>query len=84
MPDDIDPEIAALIGGIEEYTPKQGGSKPPAARAVDGPSFESLFGDMSVTGEVAAKGEFEVDFSKKAYEPIAVFEQEPPDRKSVV
>jgi hypothetical protein len=77
MADEIDPEIAALIGGVEEYSPKSGASLG-ARPAASAPSFDSLFGDLSVTGELEAKGEFEVDFSKKAYEPIAQYEQEPP------
>ncbi|TFG79815.1 MAG: hypothetical protein E4H20_11600, partial [Spirochaetales bacterium] len=78
MSDEIDPEIAALIGGIEEYTPKAT-SKSARHRGNDnGPSFEKLFGDLSVTGELASKGEFEVDLSKKCYEPIVNFEQDPP------
>lgn len=77
MPDDIDPEIAALLGGVEEYSPKKSGKAAP--KGASGPSFEKLFGDMSVSGEVADKGEFSVDFSKKAYEPISVWEQEPPN-----
>jgi len=79
MPDDIDPEIAALLGGIEEYSPKVGSKAAAAKMQPGGPSFESLFGDMSVTGELAAKGEFDVDFSKKSYEPISQYEQEPPN-----
>jgi hypothetical protein len=79
MPDDIDPEIAALLGGIEEYSPKAGSKAAVGKMQPGGPSFESLFGDMSVTGELAAKGEFDVDFSKKAYEPISQYEQEPPN-----
>ncbi len=79
MPDDIDPEIAALLGGIEEYSPKAGSKAAVPKMQPGGPSFESLFGDMSVTGELAAKGEFEVDFSKKSYDPIGQYEQEPPN-----
>ncbi|PKL23441.1 MAG: hypothetical protein CVV47_14465 [Spirochaetae bacterium HGW-Spirochaetae-3] len=76
MSDEIDPEIAALIGGgVEEYSMKPAAHKP----AADGPSFEALFGGMSVSGELEAKGEFEVDLAKKAYEPVARFESDPPN-----
>ncbi|HPE90348.1 MAG TPA: hypothetical protein P5298_10245 [Spirochaetia bacterium] len=76
MSEEIDPEIAALIGGgIEEYSAKPAGRAPTA----DGPSFEALFGDMGVAGDVEAKGEFDVDLSKKAYDPVERFESDPPN-----
>ena len=78
MSDEIDPEIAALIGGgIEEYAPSTSFSKS-QPRSSDGPSYEALFGGMSVSGELDNKGEFEVDLSKKAYDPVERFESEPP------
>ena len=74
MSDEIDPEIAALIGGgIEEYTPAHSPKK-----AANGPSYETLFGGMSVSGELDTKGEFEVDLSKKSYDPVERFEADPP------
>ncbi len=76
MSEEIDPEIAALIGGgIEEYSAKPAGRAPGAG----GPSFEALFGDMGVAGDVEAKGEFDVDLSKKAYDPVERFESDPPN-----
>ncbi len=76
MSEEIDPEIAALIGGgIEEYSAKPAGRSPGAG----GPSFEALFGDMGVAGDVEAKGEFDVDLSKKAYDPVERFESDPPN-----
>jgi len=76
MSEEIDPEIAALIGGgIEEYSAKPAGRVPGAG----GPSFEALFGDMGVAGDVEAKGEFDVDLSKKAYDAVERFESDPPN-----
>lgn len=75
MSDEIDPEIAALLGGdIEEYSPKR-----PQADRPTGPSFESLFGGMSVSGELETKGEFDVDLSKKSFDPVERFESDPPN-----
>jgi len=74
MSDEIDPEIAALIGGtIEEYSPK------PQSRQSNGPSFEALFGGMGVSGEAETKGEFDVDLAKKCFDPVQHFESEPPN-----
>jgi len=74
MSDEIDPEIAALIGGgIEEYTPASTSRK-----SSGGPSYETLFGGMNVSGELDTKGEFEVDLSKKSYDPVVKFEADPP------
>ncbi len=82
MPDEIDPEIAALIGGsVEEYRPSGGppaaGSRPPAG-AAPLPDFGTLFGDMSVDGEHHAKQEFDVDLSRKAFAPVERLEAEKP------
>jgi len=75
MSEEIDPEIAALIGGgVEEYSVKPG-----SMLTAGGPSFEALFGGMSVSGELEAKGEFDVDLSKKAYDPVERFESDPPN-----
>ena len=69
MSDDIDPEIAALIGGsVEEYHsagPPAGGA-PGGAKPVPGiapPDFTSLFGDMGVTAEPREKKEYDVDLT---------------------
>ena len=82
MSDDIDPEIAALLGGVEQYSPRPGAGKAgPAPRqgAPGGPSFESLFGDMGVSGEVESRGEFDIDLSKKQISPVKRFEEETPN-----
>lgn len=86
MADDIDPEIAALIGGgIEEYSPKPPSRKNGASGGLSGqagnaePSFEALFGGMSVDGEVKNYGEFEIDLSKTCFERITVFQADPPN-----
>ncbi len=81
MADDIDPEIAALIGGgsVEEYRPqaKNQRSAPPAG-AQTPPDFRSLFGDMSVTTEVRQKQEFDVDLTRKSFAPVERLEAERP------
>ncbi|HOT59274.1 MAG TPA: hypothetical protein P5519_03060 [Spirochaetia bacterium] len=76
MSDDIDPEIAALIGGaIEEYAPKgKPGSKQPGTTPPK-PTFDTLFGNASVTIDKGTKGEFEVDLSKKSFDPVTKFEE---------
>jgi hypothetical protein len=75
MSDEIDPEIAALIGGsVEEFVPKTHPTK-----AAGAPSYEALFGGLNVSGELDTKGEFEVDITKKAYDPVTRFESEPPN-----
>ena len=75
MSEEVDPEIAALLGdGIEEYRPA-----PASAKAMGGPSFEALFGGMSASGELEVKGEFDVDLSKKSYAPVTSFESDPPN-----
>ncbi len=84
MADEIDPEIAALLGGIEEYTPKAGSKIPPKSAdglqaGLRGPSFETLFGDMNVSGEVHQRGEFNIDLTKKAFDPIADFQESAPN-----
>ena len=77
MPEEIDPEIAALIGGkVEEY--KNGGKPRPPAGSQLPPDFQSLFGDLDVTAAPKDKGEFGVDFSKKAFAPIEKLEEERP------
>jgi hypothetical protein len=87
MADDIDPEIAALIGGsVEEYRPQGTGaaSKPappaPPAGAQVPPDFRSLFGEMGVTAEHREKHEFDVDLTRKGFEPFERVEAETPAR----
>jgi len=85
--DEIDPEIAALIGGsVQEYRPagtqspaqasaqadsKGGGAAPP-------PDFTSLFGGVAVTAEPRNKGEYDVDLTRKAFAPVAKMEADKP------
>jgi hypothetical protein len=77
MPNDIDPEIAALIGGsVEEYKGK--GSAPPKKAGPTPPDFQSLFGDMSATGEIREKKEFDVDLSRKKIAIPQKFEEAAP------
>jgi hypothetical protein len=83
VPDDIDPEIAALIGGsVQNYqSPSQG--QGPAAPPVKHsgpppPDFSTLFGDLSVTAEPHEHGEFDVDLSRKAMATVTRIETETP------
>lgn len=78
MADEIDPEIAALIGGIEEYKPRGAGAKG-GAQAMPEPSFESLFGGMSVDGTAKQHGEFDIDLSKTEIAPVKQFAEDPPN-----
>ncbi|MBL8967217.1 MAG: hypothetical protein JNG85_09410, partial [Spirochaetaceae bacterium] len=74
MSDDIDPEIAALIGGgVEEYKPT--GKARPAGAAVP-PDFATLFGDLGVSVEEKKSGEGSVDLTKKGFAPISKFEED--------
>jgi len=76
VPDEIDPEIAALIGGnVEEYKP---GAKPRPAGAPLPPDFESLFGDLGVTAENREKRESDVDFSRKTIASVEKPEETEP------
>ncbi|MFH2116038.1 MAG: hypothetical protein ABIJ86_16170 [Spirochaetota bacterium] len=90
MSDEIDPEIAALLGGDMDDSPRSpapssagGGSGlgyGGSPGGDDGPSFEALFGDMgSSSDDGAARGEFDVDLTKKAYTEVRVFEDDPPN-----
>lgn len=81
MADDIDPEIAALIGGsVEEYQPQGKPAqkpKPPAGAEVP-PDFRSLFGDMGVTAERRERSEHDVDLTRKSFEKVDRIEAERP------
>ena len=81
MSDDIDPEIAALIGGsVEEYRP--GTPSPSAARSPSGaplpPDFSSLFGDMDASAEPRNKQEFDVDLTRKGFARVERIEADKP------
>ena len=81
MPDEIDPEIAALIGGsVQEYKSKgpAGGAPRPPAGAVPPPDFSTLFDDMGVTAEITERGDADVDLSRKSFAPIERIESERP------
>ena len=79
MAEDIDPEIAALLGAsVEEYRP---GSKAGARSEAGGnppPDFKSLFGDMGVTAETRDRSEFDVDLTRKGFAPVGRIEAEAP------
>ncbi|HTX71664.1 MAG TPA: hypothetical protein VMC79_02470, partial [Rectinemataceae bacterium] len=89
MPDEIDPEIAALIGGsVQEYTPSgrpptgagrgPGGADRGPGQAVPPPDFTTLFDDMGVTAEANERREGDVDLSRKSFAPIERIEAEKP------
>ncbi|OHD15723.1 MAG: hypothetical protein A2087_13025 [Spirochaetes bacterium GWD1_61_31] len=82
MADEIDPEIAALLGDVQEYSPKptRPGAAASGGKKAGEPSFESLFGGMSVDGEVKNRGEFEIDLTKTKFERVNAFEQDPPNK----
>ena len=82
MSDDMDPEIAALLGGgIEKKSP---GAKPGPVTPIPGlsgpstPDFDTLFGELDAGGESHGRGEFGVDLSKKGFPDIAKFETDKP------
>jgi hypothetical protein len=76
VPDDIDPEIAALIGAsVEEYHPAPAAS--PSGNSLP-PDFTSLFGDMAVDAEPRNKGEFDVDLTRKGFAPVQKMEADKP------
>ncbi len=76
MPDSIDPEIAALIGGgIEEYKP---GATPRPASGILPPDFESLFGELNVNAEPREKRASDVDLSRKRIAEVKKFEEPTP------
>ena len=81
MSNEIDPEIAALIGGstIEEYSPKGKSGAKQAGGTSPKPTFDTLFGNATVTIDKGVKGEFEVDLSKKSFEPVTKFEEAKPN-----
>jgi hypothetical protein len=86
---DLDPDIAALIGGnYEEMAPsgKTSASAPspsrlgsPASPAAS-PEFGDLFGDMDLTGTVKSSSPASVDLTKKKFPAITKTEETPPNR----
>ncbi|HUX37859.1 MAG TPA: hypothetical protein VMV44_08145 [Rectinemataceae bacterium] len=82
MSDDMDPEIAALLGGgIGKVSP---GAKSGPAMQMAGqsgpstPDFDTLFGELDAGGESHGRGEFGVDLSKKGFPTVAKFESDKP------
>jgi hypothetical protein len=83
VPEDIDPEIAALIGGsVEEYRPGNQATSTAGARQASGgaapPDFSSLFGDMDPAAEPRNRQEFDVDLTRKGFAPVERIESEKP------
>jgi len=80
--DEMDPEIAALLGNdVEEYAPaakpKRSEVAPPHADP-SAPDFDTLFGSLDAGGEPQNRGEFSVDLSRKGFAPVAKFESDRP------
>jgi hypothetical protein len=83
VPDDIDPEISALIGasvGEAQSSPDaMAGAKSPAG--AETPDFASLFGIPSAPDALDAprvKGEFDVDLTRKGFATVERIEAEKP------
>jgi hypothetical protein len=79
VPDDIDPEIAALIGGSSgEARPAKAAAEELAAETVSPPDFTSLFGDIGAAAESRIRSEFEVDLTRKGFTPVEKIEAAKP------
>jgi hypothetical protein len=78
---DIDPDIAALIGGgkIQEMEVK-GRKAPTPAVDQDSPDFNSLFGDLDLTGGEKKGPTSSIDLSKKHFAPLPRTEDNPPNQ----
>ncbi|HRY80070.1 MAG TPA: hypothetical protein P5117_05640 [Spirochaetia bacterium] len=74
MSDEIDPEIAALLG-------TDTGPKGPAERksAADTPDFDSLFGGAGVVMEERNKAEFDVDLTRARIAPVTKDQESVPN-----
>ena len=74
MSDEIDPEIAALLG-------TDAGPKGPAERksAADTPDFDSLFGGAGVVMEERNKAEFDVDLTRARIAPVTKDQESVPN-----
>jgi hypothetical protein len=85
---DLDPDIAALIGGnFEDVSTVQGPGGTPSAGALskdaagkNAPGFDDLFDDMDLTGSAKAGGPQSVDLARKRFPAIKKPEQDPPNR----
>lgn len=83
MSDEMDPEIAALLGGgakTNRADSSQTAKAPQAAASEElaTPDFDTLFGGLDAGGESHARGEFGVDLSKRGFAPIAKSETDRP------
>ena len=81
MSDEMDPEIAALLGSGTQDGPAAKGPQSGAAAGVSNPrapDFDTLFGDLDSGGESHGRGEFGVDLSRKGFAPITQFESDTP------
>jgi hypothetical protein len=80
---DMDPDIAALLGGEVQEVDSKGRptSVPSKTRALAlTPDFDDLFGDMDLSANVKATGPNAVDLTKKCFAPIKKLEDVPPNR----
>jgi len=75
MSDDIDPEIAALLGDIDTYKPGSQATPPP--QPPQDTSFDALFGDSD--GEGSERTEAEMELANRTIEPVTKFEEDKPN-----
>ncbi|MGA2546307.1 MAG: hypothetical protein ABSF43_07155 [Rectinemataceae bacterium] len=79
MPDEIDPEIAALIGDlVEEPRTEKAVDVEPTEETVLPPDFTSLFGDMGAAAEARNRNEFDVDLTRKGFDSVKKIEADKP------
>ncbi len=70
MSNEIDPEIAALIGMGNGSPSQSGGRRGEGPGDESSPDFQSLFGDADLVKEERKKAEFDVDLSRTRIAPI--------------
>jgi hypothetical protein len=79
VPDEIDPEIAALIGDlVEEPRTEKAVDVEPTEETVLPPDFTSLFGDMGAAAEARTRNEFDVDLTRKGFDSVKKIEADKP------
>jgi hypothetical protein len=81
VPEDIDPEIAALLGNAdEEASSKAAGGPTGGAAALESgkPDFAALFGEPGEAPQDFDSGEAAVDLTRKTFAPVERVEAERP------
>jgi hypothetical protein len=79
---DMDPDIAALLGGDVQAPAARGKSPAGPGRSANDltPDFDALFGGMDLTADVKPEGPSSVDLTKRRFAAIAKFEDDPPNK----